>query len=174
MLLCWILQLAVRRLCTVGIRMRLVVEVIGGSVCTSHSRWRRGFAVGRHPRSRPSRELSLRHHSRLCPHQGVFYRTDQVGREDGSRVHRSRNRLLPRLEHLFHPLACGIVDDRVGFHEGFKEVSAEIQRIWRANILHDRVEDVECGQFLAWSRLAVGQRFVPSTAERIRESYLSL
>lgn len=159
MWLCGVLHLAVRRLCTRWVGVRRRYEIIGSSACASHSWRRRGVAVGGNSRSWPSWELSLRHHRCLGLHQSVFYRANQVRGEDGSRVHRPSNWLLPRLEHFLHALSCRIINDSVGFHERFEEISAEIQRVWRANILHNRVEDVESGQLLTWCRLTVRQRF---------------
>lgn len=49
--------------------------------------------------------------------QGVLDGLDNVGRKHGSGVNGTRDRLLPRLQHLIHLAARLGIDGRIGTHE---------------------------------------------------------
>ena len=101
--------------------------VRGRTARASASRRRRGISVRRHGGSGSTRKLlCLRHHGSFRLHQCVLYRADQIRGEDRPSIHRPSNRLLPCLQHLFHPSSGAVVDDSVGLHECLEEVSAEV------------------------------------------------
>lgn len=75
--------------------------------------------------------------------EGIFYRTHNLGWEDGARVQGTRHGLLPRLEHLIHLAARGVIDRCIGLHEGLIELPAKEKRVWSPHILDDGVEQVQ-------------------------------
>ena len=73
----------------------------------------------------------------------IFDVGGDVGREDGTGVHRLGHGLLPCSEQTLHGLASSLVDDQVCVHEGAVEVTSEVNRVGSADVLDNRVEDVE-------------------------------
>jgi hypothetical protein len=50
------------------------------------------------------------------------------------------------------------INGEVGLHEGLVELGSEEECIWRADILDNRVEDVDRGEFLVSGRLVSRQQ----------------
>lgn len=65
-----------------------------------------------------------------------------VGLKHRARVHRLGHRHLPRPQQAFHVLACVLIHDKIGVHEGSVEVATNVDGVWRANILNNRIKDV--------------------------------
>lgn len=124
----------------------------------SPTRRRRCIPLQRHCRSWPPRH-PLRHRRLLELHKSVLNRPDQLRVEHGPCVKRSGHRLRPRLEHLLHPPPDIGVRHRVRFHIRLEEVPAEVEGIRGADILDDRVEHVQCGEFLIRCGLRMCQRY---------------
>jgi hypothetical protein len=67
--------------------------------------------------------------------QGVLDVLRHVGLEHRTRVHGLGHRHLPRLQQAFHVFSGALVHDQIGVHEGPVEVTANIDRVWGADIL---------------------------------------
>jgi hypothetical protein len=63
-------------------------------------------------------------------------------RKHRTRIQRLRYRLLPRPQQTFHRLSRVWIHDKVGVHECFVHVAAEIDRIGCAHILDDGVKHI--------------------------------
>lgn len=74
--------------------------------------------------------------------------------EDGPSVHRLRHRLLPCFKQTFHGLASSLVGDKEGVHECAIEIASEVNRVGSADVLDNRVEDIESRELPFWTRLA--------------------
>ena len=116
------------------------------------SRWRSELAVWLRRRGRVLvaslwQALVLQGCS-LCFDKSVLDRPNDLRWEDGTLVQGARHRFFPSLEHAFHGSAYAAVDQSVGVHERAVQAFAEINRVGSANVLHNRVQDVKCGQFL--------------------------
>lgn len=84
----------------------------------------------------------------LCFDESVLNWPNDFGWEDRTLVKGARHGLFPSLEHAFHGSAYAAVDQSVGVHECAVQAFAEIDSVGSANVLHNRVQDVKCGQFL--------------------------
>lgn len=84
----------------------------------------------------------------LCFDECVLNRPNDFGWEDRALVHGARHGFFPSLEHAFHGSAYAAVDKSVCVHECAVQAFAKIDRVGSANVLHNRVQDVKCGQFL--------------------------
>jgi hypothetical protein len=156
------------------------------------SGWRRRMPVclGRHltlkgGASRPwpsawecllcTRVLLISSHS-VCPslEQRVLYGPGCIERKDGPFVDRVGNRSLPCLEHLLHLASHGVVERGVRLHEGGEELAAEVERVWRADVLDDGVEQVQGRQLPGRGdlvlNLSVSHVFMSSASEEAASS----
>jgi hypothetical protein len=77
--------------------------------------------------------------------QCIFNRTCDFGREHRSGVYRSRDRLLPSLQHLIHLPPYTVINQSICLHESRVELPAKEESVWSTNILDDGIEDVESG-----------------------------
>jgi hypothetical protein len=116
------------------------------------SRWRSELAVWLRRRGRVLvaslwQALVLQGCS-LCFDKSVLDRPHDLRWEDGTLVQGARHGFFPSLEHAFHGSAYAAVDQSVGVHERAVQAFAEIDRVGSAYVLHNRVQDVECGQLL--------------------------
>ena len=76
-------------------------------------------------------------------YESILNRSDDVGREYRSVVHRARYWLLPRLQEIVHGAPGQIVvDHAIRFHECSEQAAAKVDGVWRADILDDTVQDV--------------------------------
>lgn len=114
--------------------------------------WRSGCrAIGRGRSASPAEQLLLRPHLLLLRlqsrsprlDQGGLDRPNRVGGKDRSFVYRTRHGLLPRLQHLLHLSTGRIVDRGIGVHERLVQILAEEQGVGSADVLHDRIQQID-------------------------------
>lgn len=136
-------------LSAIGIRIRRSLVTTGCTWAASHS-WRRGsVSMGHHDGPLSVSHESLWHACRPCFHQGILDGPDEFVRENGPRVHRARYRILPRSQHLLHLLADARVHHGIRLHKRLEEIAAKVERVRRADILHNRVQHVQSRKLLA-------------------------
>lgn len=75
--------------------------------------------------------------------QCILYVLCHVGLKHRARVHRLGDRHLPRPQQAFHVLACVLIHHEIGVHEGSVKVATNVDGVGRANILNNRIKDVE-------------------------------
>lgn len=128
----------------------LSIEISRSARCASHPRRRRCISAWRWDAgSRSSRYgCSLGHHGRSDLVESVLNRSDQIQRENRSRIHGSSNWLLPRPKHFLHALTGGRIHHRICLHEYLEDIATQIQGVWCPYILDDRVENIERWQLL--------------------------
>lgn len=88
--------------------------------------------------------------------------------EHRPRVHGSGYWFLPCLEHLVHLPPCAIINGGVCVHESRVEAAAKVDCVGGANVLDNRVEEVEGGQFSLRSNLLreIWSEYTAQTAMR--------
>lgn len=153
------LLLLLRHGCSVGTMsistwIRRLVERgpgIGGS-------WR--GPIARHSRSRATTAHLGAHLLLLCVQsrrprlqKSVLDGPHNIWRKDGCCVDGSRHRLLPRLQHFLELLSSPLIDRGVHIHERLVEVFTKIQRVGRADILDDGVQQIGSWQLSLGRRL---------------------
>ena len=85
--------------------------------------------------------------------QCSFDRPGCIGGENRPRVLRSGHWLFPRFQHFIQLPACLLVDQEIRIHKDIKEITAEEEGVWRANVLYHGIEDVQCWEFAIWGCL---------------------
>lgn len=75
--------------------------------------------------------------------EGALDIPSDFGREDRARVQRTRDRLLPRLQHLVQLATSLSIDQGVRIHKGLIHVSPQKQRIRGPDILDDGVDYIQ-------------------------------
>lgn len=70
-----------------------------------------------------------------------------VGLEYRTWVHGLGHRHLPCLQKAFHVLASVLVHDEIGVHEGSIKVAADVDSVWGADILDNRIKNIEGWEF---------------------------
>lgn len=96
--------------------------------------------------------------SGLCFDECILDRPDDFGREYRPLVHGSGDGLLPGLEHALHGSPYVAVDQSVCFHVCAVQAASEVDRVRRADVLHNGVKDVQGRQLLRRSCLWHCQR----------------
>ena len=77
-----------------------------------------------------------------CFDESILYRASNLCGKDRTRIHRTRHRLFPSLEHCFHTFSCMAVYKSVRVHESREEIPSEIDRVRCSDILHDRIKHI--------------------------------
>lgn len=80
--------------------------------------------------------------------KSIFNRSGHFREEHRACIYGPRHRFLPRLQHFLHLPANVVIHECICFHEGREQLSTEEQRVWCADILDNRVEEVKRWEFL--------------------------
>lgn len=92
------------------------------------------------------RSLML-HGSCLCPQQSRLNWSYGLNREHRPGIDRTRNAVLPSLQHAFHITSCVAVDQGVGVHKSAEEAATQIHSIRCSNVLHNAIQHEQRRQF---------------------------
>jgi hypothetical protein len=124
---------------------------------TGTALWRRRCVMPPHCRRWTSRKRMLRSlNLLLCSlhlQQSVIDILRHFRREYRARIQRLGYWLLPRPQQTFHRLSRVWIHDKVGIHECFVHIAAEINRIGCADILDDGVKHIQSWELKLWSSL---------------------
>jgi hypothetical protein len=75
--------------------------------------------------------------------QSILNRPCEFSGKDGSGIHGTGDRFLPRFQHLVHLPPRTSINQSIGLHESLVELSPKEQGVWCADILDDGIEDIE-------------------------------